>query len=76
VEEEVVVTRRLVLKEEIHLHRVRTESRAVEDVTVRRETAEVLRSGDDGQLSREEPVTKRPEPSSPPRRRNRILKDW
>lgn len=43
VEEEIVVTKRLVLKEEVHLIQRRTRTRASRDVTVRREEAEVER---------------------------------
>jgi len=43
VEEELVVTKRLLLKEEIHLTRRRTRNRYVRDVELQRETAEVRR---------------------------------
>jgi stress response protein YsnF len=43
VEEEVVVQRRLILKEEIHLRRVRTTKRHQERVTLRRQEAVVTR---------------------------------
>src|ERR1051325_2512596 len=41
VEEELVVTKRLLLKEELHLTRRRTRNRYVRDVELKRETAEV-----------------------------------
>ena len=44
VEEEVVVTRRLVLKEEVHLRRVRTTGRHVETVSLREQTVTVTRT--------------------------------
>ena len=43
VEEELVVTKRLLLKEELHLTRRRTRNRYVRDVELQRETAEVRR---------------------------------
>jgi len=48
VEEEIIVTKRLVLKEEVHLVRRRGTSRAKRDVIVRRETAEVERLDAEG----------------------------
>jgi len=48
VEEEIVVTKRLVLKEEIHLTRRRTVSNATQDITVGREEAEVERVDAEG----------------------------
>lgn len=44
VEEVVVIERRLVLKEEVHVRRVRTTERHVETVIVREQTAEVTRT--------------------------------
>jgi uncharacterized protein (TIGR02271 family) len=44
VHEELVVTKRLILKEEIHLIRKRATTRATRDVTVRREEAQVERA--------------------------------
>ena len=44
VEEEVVVTRRLFLKEEVHLRRVRTTGRHVETVSLREQTVAVTRT--------------------------------
>ncbi len=50
VEEEVVVVRRLVLKEEVHLRRVRTTVPFTETVSLRRQTVSVTRTPlDDGQ---------------------------
>jgi len=43
VEEKLVITKQLVLREEIHLIRRRTKDRAVQDVTLEREWAEVHR---------------------------------
>jgi uncharacterized protein (TIGR02271 family) len=45
VEEELVVTKRLVLKEEIHLVKRRTKERVVKEVEVGRERAKVTRRG-------------------------------
>lgn len=44
VEEEVVIVRRLVLKEEVHLRRVRTTERHVETVSLREQTVTVTRT--------------------------------
>ncbi len=44
VEEQVVVTRRLILKEEVHVRRVRTTERHVEIVTLREQEAAVTRT--------------------------------
>ena len=44
VEEEVVVVRRLVLKEEVHLRRVRTTERHIETVTLREQKLTVTRT--------------------------------
>lgn len=44
VEEEVVVTRRLILKEEVHLRRVRTVTRHSETVALREQTIAVTRT--------------------------------
>jgi uncharacterized protein (TIGR02271 family) len=49
VEEEIVVTKRLVLKEEIHLVKRRTKDRVVQEVELGRERAQVRRLGADGQ---------------------------
>jgi uncharacterized protein (TIGR02271 family) len=49
-EEQLVVTRRLVLKEEIHLIKRRTTDRLVKEVEVNRETAEVRRLDADGRV--------------------------
>lgn len=50
VEEEVVMVRRLVLKEEVHLRRVRTTVPFTETVSLRRQTVSVTRTPlDDGQ---------------------------
>jgi uncharacterized protein (TIGR02271 family) len=50
VEEELVVTKRLVLKEEIHLVKRRTKDRFVKEVEVNRERAEVHRLDADGRI--------------------------
>jgi len=50
VEEELVVTKRLVLKEEIHLIKRRTRDRFVKDVTLERERAEVQRLDAEGRI--------------------------
>ncbi len=44
VEEEVVITRRLVLREEVHLRRIRTTERHVETVALREQTVSVTRT--------------------------------
>ena len=73
VEEQLVVTKRLVLKEEIHLRKVRTTTRATEDVTVRKQRAEVVRLDADGREFVRDAQPQRPEP---PRSGLRFLKDW
>jgi len=50
VEEEVIVTKRLVLKEEIHLIKHRTSDRAVQEVELNRESAEIRRLDDQGRV--------------------------
>jgi uncharacterized protein (TIGR02271 family) len=50
VEEELVVTKRLILKEEIHLIKRRTRDRFVKDVTLERERAEVQRLDAEGRI--------------------------
>lgn len=56
VEEEVVVTRRLLLKEEVHLRRVRTTERHVETVAVREQVVTVTRTSLDTDLSTPVPL--------------------
>jgi uncharacterized protein (TIGR02271 family) len=59
VEEELVVTKRLVLKEEIHLIKRRTKDRFVKEVELNRERAEVHRLDEDGRIiDRNAPRTK------------------
>ena len=48
VEEELVMVRRLVLKEEVHLRRVRTTVPHVETVSLRQQTVSVTRTPLDG----------------------------
>ncbi|MEO8597527.1 MAG: DUF2382 domain-containing protein [Candidatus Solibacter sp.] len=50
VEEELVVTKRLVLKEEIHLITHRTRDRAIQEVELNRESAEIRRLDADGRV--------------------------
>jgi len=50
VEEEIIVTKRLVLKEEIHLFKRRTKDRFVKEVELNRERAEVRRLDADGRV--------------------------
>jgi uncharacterized protein (TIGR02271 family) len=50
VEEEIVVTKRLVLKEEIHLIKRRTKDRFTRDVELNRESAEVHRLDAEGRI--------------------------
>ncbi|MGI8989133.1 MAG: DUF2382 domain-containing protein [Bryobacteraceae bacterium] len=63
VEEEIVVTKRLILKEEYHLVHRRTQTRATRDVTVSRERATVERVDAEGRVIPENAV----------RRRNRVI---
>jgi uncharacterized protein (TIGR02271 family) len=61
VEEELVVTKRLVLKEEIHLIKKRSKERFVKDVEVERERAEVRRIDPEGRIvdaNRQSPVVR------------------
>jgi uncharacterized protein (TIGR02271 family) len=50
VEEELVVTKRLILKEEIHLIKRRTKDRVVKDVELNREDAEIRRLDSEGRV--------------------------
>jgi uncharacterized protein (TIGR02271 family) len=59
VEEEMVVTKRLVLKEEIHLVKRRTRDRVVKEVELEREHAEVKRLDANGRVVDEEPRRRR-----------------
>jgi len=59
VEEEIVVTKRLVLKEEIHLIKRRTKDRTVKEVEVNRERAEVHRLDAEGRVIDEAPAAGR-----------------
>jgi len=61
VEEELVVTKRLVLKEEIHLITHRTRDRSIQEVELNRESAEVRRLDAEGRVM--------DTPRHPPRRR-------
>jgi uncharacterized protein (TIGR02271 family) len=74
VEEQIVISKRLVLKEELHLTRHRSVRRATEQVVLRREEPEVTRFDSEG---RPVPARIRDDgpPSPPPVRRRRILKD-
>jgi uncharacterized protein (TIGR02271 family) len=56
VEEELIVTKRLVLKEEIHLIRRRTKDRFVKDVTLDRERAEIHRLDAEGRIVDRKPA--------------------
>jgi len=58
VEEEIVVTKRLVLKEEIHLTKRRTVTTGNQDVTVGREEAEVERVDAEGRRLNVDPSSK------------------
>jgi len=55
VEEELVITKRLILKEEIHLIRRRTRERTIKEVEVQKEHAEVRRLDSDGRVIDPEP---------------------
>jgi len=63
VEEELVITKRLVLKEEIHLITHRTKDRSVQEVELNRESAEIRRLDADGRIidtpARNAPVRRR-----------------
>jgi len=63
VEEELVITKRLMLKEEIHLITHRTKDRSVQEVELNRESAEIRRLDADGQIidtpARPTPVRRR-----------------
>src|SRR5690348_8594172 len=61
VEEEVVITKRLILKEELHIQRRHTRERVTRDVVVHRERAEVQRLDPEGRVI--------DSPPRPPRRR-------
>ena len=65
VEEELVITKRLVLKEEIYLQKTRTKERFVQQVAVDHERAEVHRLDKEGRILDDD----RPQPKTPPRRR-------
>jgi uncharacterized protein (TIGR02271 family) len=62
VEEELVVTKRLVLKEEIHLIKRRTRESETQDVTLEKERAEVMRMDAEGRVV-EAHKNKQPEPA-------------
>jgi stress response protein YsnF len=64
VEEEIVVTKRLVVKEEIHLIRRRSKERVVKEVELSRERAEVRRLDAEGR------IIDSPAPRRPPGRRS------
>ncbi len=56
VEEEIVVTRRLVLREEVHLRRVHTTQRHVETVTLREQSVSVTRTPLDDRATSSHPA--------------------
>ena len=64
VEEELVITKRLVLKEEIHLITHRTKDRSVQEVELNRESAEIRRLDAEGR------IIDSPAPRRPPGRRS------
>jgi uncharacterized protein (TIGR02271 family) len=68
VEEQMVVSKRLVLKEEIHLVRRRTRDRAVREVQLDRERAEVKRLDEKGRI-----VAAPETPKRAPARRRSVL---
>ena len=70
VEEEIVITKRLVLKEEIHLIKRRTKDRFVKEVELNRERAEVRRLDSEGRI-----VDARPQQPAPRPARKRGLLD-
>ena len=57
VEEELVITKHLVLKEEIHLITRRTKDRSVQEVELNRETAEIRRLDAEGRIIDSAPRT-------------------
>ena len=59
VEEEVVITKRLILKEEIHLVKKRTKDRFVKEVELDRERPEVKRLDASGRIVNSRPARKR-----------------
>jgi len=65
VEEEIVVTKRMILKEEYHLVHKRTQTRATRDVTVSREEATVERVDAEGRAI----------PGGVASRRNKVIPD-
>lgn len=68
VEEELIISKRLVVREEIHLIRHRTKGRVTKEVTLHRETATVHRLDADGRR-----VDRDPQPESGRRRRPSLL---
>jgi uncharacterized protein (TIGR02271 family) len=60
VEEELVITKQLVLKEEIHLIRQTTKQRTVKEVEVEKERAEVRRLDSNGKVIDDEPENPTP----------------
>jgi len=68
VEEEMVISKRLVVREEIHLIRHRTKDRVSKEVTLNRESATVHRLDADGRI-----IDRDPQPESGRRRRRRSL---
>jgi len=69
VEEQLVVTKKLVLKEEIHLIKHRTKDRFIKDVELDRESAEVHRLDSSGR------VIDSPTKAERPARRRSLLRD-
>jgi len=72
VEEEVIVTKRIVLKEEIHITKRRIRERAVKEVEVERERAEVQRLDEHGRVTDQSTG----EANGPARARSRSLLNW
>jgi len=68
VEEEVIVTKRLILKEELHIIRKRTRERVRQEVTLERERADVQRLDAQGRV-----IDNSPAPPSKPARRRSVL---
>jgi uncharacterized protein (TIGR02271 family) len=68
VEEEVIITKRLVLKEELHIQRRQTRERVTRDVVVHRERAEVQQLDAEGRV-----IDAPPRPANRPPRRRGIL---
>lgn len=73
VEEELIVTKRLVVKEEIHLIKRRTHDKTTQEVVLNRETAEVQRMDAEGRVIDRGPQPSGARPDAPFKRRRRSI---